>query len=193
MNIEFWYDFGSPASYLAWHRLRAVCRRYNASLVLQPMLLGGVFKAIGNASPVMIEAKGKWLFADLQRHAERHDIEFRMNPHFIINTLLAMRGAIWAKENDVLERYTETLFDATWAHQCDIADPAVVARLLEQAGLDAGAMAEAIAQPAVKQQLIDTTQSAVERGIFGAPTMFVGDQMHFGQDRVDWVERALVG
>ncbi len=191
MKVELWYDFGSPASYLAWHRLRDVSKRNSASLQLQPMLLGGVFLETGNASPAMIDAKGKWLFADLQRHAERYDIEFRMNPHFIINTLMPMRGAIWAADTGVLEPYSELMFNATWAQQLDISDPAEVARLLDQAGLDAGAMAEAITQPALKQRLIETTQAAVGRGVFGAPTMFVGDQMHFGQDRVDWVERAL--
>ena len=191
MNVELWYDFGSPDSYFAWHRLRDVCDRHAANLQLQPMLLGGVFKATGNASPAMIEAKGKWLFADLQRHAAHYDIPFTMNPHFILNTLLAMRGAMWARETGVLEQYTQAMFEATWARQLDIANPAVIGDILGEAGLDGEAMSEAVQQPEIKQQLIQTTETAVERGVFGAPTMFVGEQMHFGQDRVDWVERLL--
>lgn len=191
MNVELWYDFGSPASYLAWRRLRDLCERRGASLILQPMLLGGVFKATGNSSPVTIEAKGRWMIADLQRHADRFDIDFSMNPHFIINTLLPMRGAIWARDNGVLETYTDAMFNATWAEQRDISNPAEIAAVLQGAGLDGQAMAAAVQQPEVKQGLIKATEAAVSRGVFGAPTMFVGDEMHFGQDRVDWVERAL--
>jgi len=155
------------------------------------MLLGGVFKATGNASPVMIEAKGKWLFDDIRRFATRHQIKFQMNPHFIINTLLPMRGAIWADNQGVIDAYTEAVFNATWVSRIDVSDPDQLESVVDAAGLDAAAMVNSVQQPAIKTQLIEATEQAVARGIFGAPTMFVGDQMHFGQDRVDWVEAAL--
>jgi len=157
------------------------------------MLLGGVFKATGNASPAMVEAKGKWLFDDIQRFAKKYQIEFQMNPHFIINTLLPMRGAIWAHNTGVIESYTEAVFNAAWVERTDISNPEQLMAIIDTAGLNAAAMAESVQQPATKAQLIEATEQSVARGVFGAPTMFVGDQMHFGQDRIDWVEAALVG
>lgn len=191
MTVEFFYDFGSPTAYLAYRRLLTVCDQHNARLDYRPILLGGVFKATGNSSPAMIEAKGRWLFADIQRHSEKFAIAFNMNPHFIINTLLPMRGAIWALQSGVIEPYTQAVFNATWVEQRDISRPDELAAIVADAGLDANALAAAVQQPALKQQLIEATNEAVERGVFGAPTMFVAEQMHFGQDRVDWVQAAL--
>ena len=193
MQVDFYYDFGSPTAYIAWRRLRNICNTHSAVLNYRPMLLGGVFKATGNASPAMVEAKGKWLFEDIQRFAKKYQIEFEMNPHFIINTLLPMRGAIWAENSGVIEAYTEALFTATWVDRIDVSDPDQLSSIVHAAGLDAESMASGVQQPATKAQLIEATELAVGRGVFGAPTMFVSEQMHFGQDRIDWVEEALAG
>jgi 2-hydroxychromene-2-carboxylate isomerase len=192
-TVEFFYDYGSPASYIAWAQLPALCERYGATLVRRPLLLGGVFKATGNASPAMVQAKGRWMFEDLTRHARAAGIPFRMNPHFMLNTLAAMRGAVWAQQAGVLPRYDQALFEATWAHQRNVSDPAELRHVLAEAGLDAAACAAGVQDDAVKKGLIANTEEAVSRGVFGAPTMFVAGQMHFGQDRLDWVERALKG
>lgn len=191
MQVDFYFDFGSPTAYLAWHRLIAVCKRNNATINYFPMLLGGIFKATDNRSPAIIPAKGKWLFDDVTRHAKKYDIPFAMNPHFIINTLLPMRGAMWALNSGVIEQWNHAVFEATWVNQRDVSDPVQLAQITNDAGLDSAAMAAAVKQPEIKQQLIDRTNAAVERGVFGAPTMYVNGEMHFGQDRIDWVESAI--
>jgi len=140
---------------------------------------------------VTIKPKGEWMLGDLGRHADRYGVPFRMNPHFIFNTLSAMRGAIWAQAQGRLEGYDRAMFEAAWATGGDLTTPESLATIAAQAGFDPDAFVAGIQDPAVKQSLIDETNRAVERGAFGVPTMYVGDEMHFGQDRLDWVERAL--
>ena len=114
-----------------------------------------------------------------------------MNPHFIINTVAITRGAIWAQGAGCLEDYNKAMFEAVWVNKCNMADADEISDVMAESGLDGNAMTEAIQQPNLKTELIEVTGEAVERGVFGAPTMFVGDEMHFGQDRLDWVARAL--
>ena len=168
-----------------------MCATYGATLQYKPILLGGLFKATGNQSPVTVEAKGKWLFDDITRYAKHYGVPFALNPHFIVNTMPAMRGAMWAQTNGQLEAYNAAMFNAMWAEAKNIAEPDVIRDVVSSAGLDAGAMAEAIQQPEIKQALIAATEAAANRGLFGAPSMIVDDQVHFGQDRLEWIERAL--
>ena len=190
-QVDFYYDFGSPTAYLAWTQLPAMCARHGATLNYEPILLGGIFHSVGGTTPVSIKPKGAWMFDDISRFANRYGVPFQLNPHFILNTLAIMRGAIWAKSQGQIEAYTEAMYKAVWVDGRNMEDPGEIAAVVTDAGLDAGAMAEAIQQPEVKQGLIKATESAVERGAFGAPTMFVDGEMHFGQDRLDWVEEAL--
>jgi len=190
-HVDFYYDFGSPTAYLAWTQLPAICARHNAQLNYQPILLGGVFKAVENTSPVTIKPKGEWLFADIIRFAERYGVPFEMNPYFILNTLGIMRGAIWAKQAGCIEPYNTAMYQAVWVNGRDMTNPDEIAAVVNEAGLDAGAMAEAVQSPEIKQGLIQATEASVARGLFGAPTMFVNGEMHFGQDRLEWVEAAL--
>lgn len=192
-TVEFFHDYGSPASYVAWTQLPALCAKHGATFTSRPMLLGGVFKATGNQTPINIPAKGQWLMADLQRHADAAGVAFRMPPVFPFNSLAAMRGAIWAQHSGVLGDYDRALYTAVWAEGKSVGDADTLAAVVRDAGLDADAMAAAVQTPEVKQGLIDATNEAVERGVFGAPTMFVAGQMHWGQDRLGWVERALAG
>jgi 2-hydroxychromene-2-carboxylate isomerase len=190
-SVEFYFDYGSPASYLAWTQLPQICQRHGADLNYQPMLLGAVFKATGNQTPSNIAAKGKWMQADMNRWAKRYDVPFQRNPHFPVNTLQMMRGAVWALQNDCFEPYSQAMFDAMWIKGADLNQPDVLTDTLHQAGLPVHDILAGVADPAVKQSLIEQTNAAVARGVFGAPTIFVGDEMHFGQDRLDWVEQAL--
>lgn len=190
-TVDFYYDFGSPTAYLAWTQLSGICAAQDAELNYRPILLGGVFKGAGNQSPVMVEAKGRWIFQDIERFAKHYGVAFAMNPHFIVNTLGAMRGAMWALQSGEIEACNAALFSAMWIDGKNIAEPDVLSEVVTDAGLDAAAMAVAVQQQDVKQALIDATNAAVARGVFGAPTMVVGDELHFGQDRLDWVERAL--
>jgi 2-hydroxychromene-2-carboxylate isomerase len=191
--VEFFFDVGSPTAYLAWTQLPGICAATGATLVYRPMLLGGVFQATGNASPVTVPAKGRYMIADLARFASRYGVTLRFNPHFPINTLTLMRGAVGMQMRDPqrFDDYLSAMFRAMWVDGCNMGDPTVVADVLGQAGFDAQALLALTADPAVKEALKASTDEAVRRGAFGAPTMFVGDQMFFGQDRLDFVNDAL--
>ncbi len=187
-TIEFFFDFGSPTAYLAHTQLSAIAERSGAELVYRPMLLGGVFQATGNTTPAAIPAKGKYMGRDIARCAARYGEPYHSNPHFPVNTLNVMRGAVAAQQDGVLKSYMDAVYRAVWVDQKNTADPEVFAEVLVTAGLDAENFAERIQDPAIKDGLKSNTQEAVERGVFGAPTMFVGEEMFFGQDRLDYVE-----
>ena len=189
-TIEFYYDFGSPASYIAHCRLKGVAVRTGALVELIPILLGAVFKATGNASPIECPAKGRYVAVDLMRFAARDGVPFASNPHFPINTTRLMRAATALRGDPGYARYVDFAFDAMWHFPRNLGDPAEVAAVLTNAGFDAEAVVARAASPEVKDALRATTDAAIARGVFGAPTMFVGDEMWFGQDRVDWVEAA---
>jgi len=192
-TLAFYYDFGSPTCYLAWTQLPALCARYGATLDYKPVLLGGIFKACENRTPIAVKAKADWMIADMQRYAARYGVPFSINPHFIFNSMAAMRGATWAKQAGGIETYNKALFEAAWVKGLNVSDPEVIESLVAEARLDAEAMAAAIKEPTLKQVLIDETNAAVARGVFGAPTYFIDGVMHFGQDRLDWIEEALSG
>jgi len=192
-SFEFWFDFGSTASYLAWTQLPALEAATGATAVFKPMLLGGVFQATGNQSPANIPAKGKYIFADFSRFAKRYGVEFNMNPWFPVNTLLFMRGAIalQLKGDPRFKDYCRAVFNAIWVTSLNMNDTAVASQALVRAGFDATALIALASEQATKDALKAATQTAVERGVFGAPTFFVGDQMFWGQDRMDFVKEAL--
>jgi 2-hydroxychromene-2-carboxylate isomerase len=169
-TVEFFFDFGSPTSYLAYTQLPRIVAEGGGELVWRPMLLGGVFKATGNASPVTVPAKGRWMFEDIRRHARRYGVAFEFNPAFPINTLTLMRGVVGVqmKQPADFARYVDVVFRAMWEAPRNLGDPAVLATTLAEAGFD----------PAAFTALV-------------APTIFVGGAMHFGQDRLDFVREAL--
>jgi 2-hydroxychromene-2-carboxylate isomerase len=192
-TFEFWFDFGSPASYLAWTQIPRLESSTGASAIYKPMLLGGVFQATGNHSPVTIPAKGKYTFVDFARYAKRYGVPLNLNPHFPINTLMLMRGAIGLKmTNDPrFEKYCSTIFKAIWVDSQNLNDPMTVGKTLQQAGFNVDELLALTNNQTTKDALKTATQVAVERGIFGAPTFFVGNEMFWGQDRLDFVVEAL--
>jgi len=192
-KVEFFFDFGSPASYLAWTQLPGICADTGATLVYRPMLLGAVFQATGNASPVSVPAKGRYVLEDLARFARRYGVPMQLNPNFPVNTLALMRGAVGlqSRHPGQFDDYVRAMFEAMWVEQRNLGDANVVAEVLNRAGLDAVGILELSADPAVKEALKQNTEEAVRRGVFGAPTMFVGEEMFFGQDRLDFVREAL--
>lgn len=192
-TVEFFFDLGSPASYLAHTQLPDLCREAGAELIYRPMLLGAVFQATGNASPAMIPAKGRYMIRDLARFAERYGVPMRFNPHFPINTLTLMRllVAVQLHQPERFDEVLQALFRAIWVDGGNMGDPAKVGGVLVAAGFDAAQLQALIAEAAVKDALKVTTEEAVKRGVFGAPTCFVGDAMFFGQDRLDFVREAL--
>lgn len=193
-TVDFYFDFGSPAAYIAWTQLPRIAQEAGATLVWKPMLLGGVFQATGNRSPVEIPAKGPYVMADLRRCAQRFGISFEHNPYFPINTLLLMRGAIGMQLHEParFDAYASTVYRAIWVDGRNMNDPATVGAVLQQAGFDAARILALTQQQDVKDRLRAVTEEAVARGVFGAPTMFVGSQMFWGQDRLDFVREALL-
>jgi 2-hydroxychromene-2-carboxylate isomerase len=192
-SFEFWFDFGSSASYLAWTQLSSLEAATGAKAVLKPMLLGGVFQATGNQSPVSVPAKGKYIFTDFDRFARRYGVPFKLNPNFPINTLLLMRGAVamQKKGEPRFKDYCDAMFKAIWVDALNMNDPATAAEALRKSGFDAQALVALAGEQATKDALKTATQEAIDRGVFGAPTFFVGDQMFWGQDRMDFVKEAL--
>ena len=194
-HVEFWFDLGSPAAYLAWKRLPKFARQTGATIVHKPMLLGGVFKATGNASPVTVPAKGKWVLADLARVARRDGVPLGYPPGFPINTLALMRAAIGLQQRqpERFAPYVEAMFGAIFGNPKDVRDEKVIGAVLAAAGFDPAGIMALAADPEIKQALIRSTEEAVARGVFGAPTFFVGEEMYWGQDRMDAVAEALAG
>ena len=192
-TVDFFFDLGSPASYLAWTQLPGLCARQGATLHYRPMLLGGVFQATGNASPVMIPAKGRYMFTDLARFAERYGVPFGLPPGFPVNTLTLMRGAVGTqlRSPERFEALLAVLFKGLFAQRRNLGDSAVLDDTLSQGGFDPQAFRSLAGDDEVKAALRHATEEAVERGVFGAPTCFVGGEMFFGQDRLDFVEEAL--
>ncbi len=191
-TIEFYFDFGSPTAYLAHKRLQQLKSQYGCTIDYKPVLLGGLFKASGNMSPVTVPAKGKYMMTqDLPRFAALYQVPLTVNPHFPINTLNLMRGAVATLGQDYFDNYIEAVYDAIWVNGDNMGDLDVVANVLSDAELNAQKIIAATQDPDVKATLISNTEAAVARGCFGAPTMFIGNDMFFGQDRMQFIEMAL--
>ncbi|KJJ96587.1 DSBA oxidoreductase [Pseudomonas sp. 21] len=192
-SVEFYFDFGSPTSYLAYTQLPKICADTGAALVYRPVLLGGVFQATGNASPIAVPAKGRYTLIDMTRFARRYGVPMKMNPHFPINTLTLMRAAtgIQLRQPERFEGLLACVFKGMWVDALNLGDPAVLGPLLAEAGFDPQALLALTAEQEVKDALKANTEAAIQRGMFGAPTFFVGNEMFFGQDRLDFVREAL--
>lgn len=192
-TLEFYFDYGSPYSYLADTQVEAIARRAGATLQRKPMLLGGVFKATGNASPMTVALKSKWSAFDMPMWARHYGVPFQRNPFFPVNTLALMRGAAAAQIDGLFERYHPAIYKAMWVDGRNLNDINEIAAVLVAAGLDATKFGKRIQDQDVKDRLKATTDEAVARGVFGAPTCFVDNMMFFGNDRLSFVELALKG
>ena len=190
-KIEFYFDFGSPTSYLAYNRLKQVNDKYGVDFELKPVLLGGLFKATSNNSPAVVMPKAIWMDIDMNRYAQRFNIKFKQNPFFPINTMMLMRGALVAKEINCFENYVETIYNAMWKEPKNLADITILSDVLSKAGLNAEAIMEGVQQVTIKDELKSLTSAAVDRGLFGCPTMFYDGEFFFGQDRIFFIEELI--
>jgi len=192
-SVDFYYDYGSPTAYLAWTQLPRICAAQGAQLNYKPFLLGGVFKATGNQSPVIIPAKAKWMYQDLQRWARHWGVPFTLNPHFPFNTLDLMRAAagLQLREPQRFDDFNRAIYTAMWVEARNFKQPEVLEQVLANAGFDPAAIAAIAADEEVKAALRTNTEEAVARGVFGAPSFFVGKDLYWGQDRLFMLEEAL--
>jgi 2-hydroxychromene-2-carboxylate isomerase len=186
-KLEFFYDYVSLYSYLANSQLGSI----DAEVVYRPMFLGAVMKATGNKPPATIAAKGTYLFKDVARWVQRYQIPYKMNPEFPQNTVNALRLALVAQEKGVFDSVHQALFDAMWVHEKNLSDASVLAGIAAGAGLPVEETVSEISSDRIKDRLRENTNEAIRRGAFGAPTMFVGDEMFFGNDRFEFVMQAL--
>jgi 2-hydroxychromene-2-carboxylate isomerase len=196
-SVEFFFDYGSPASHLAFFELRRIVRAAGAEIAWRPILLGGVFKATGNASPAEtlrgIKNKREYQTLEMERFIRRHNITtFRMNPFFPVNTLMLMRGAVAAQFEGVFEPYFAAAYHHMWEDPKKMDDVEVFRSAFKASGLDVDKLMARAQQDDVKKKLIDNTSDAVNRGAFGSPTFFVGKEMFFGKDQLRDVEDAIV-
>jgi len=197
MNVEFLFDFGSPNAYFAHRAIPQIEARTGVKFRYVPMLLGGVFKATNNRSPVVqfagIRNKLEYERLEINRFIKKHNLtRFHWNTNFPVNTLTIMRGAVAADEMGVAAPYIETMFRGMWEDSLKLDDPAIIAETLKDAGLDGAAILAKTQDQAVKDRLLANTENAVARGTFGAPTFFVGNEIYFGKDRLRDVEDAIV-
>lgn len=190
-TVEFLFDVGSPTSYLAYRQLPGMAERIGATIVWTPVALGALLRSTGNVSPAELPAKAAWMFGDLQRWARRYGTPFRRNPHFPLNTLLLMRGAVACQNSGELDPYLNAVFDGIWVDGRNLSEPDELRKVLDDAQLDYDRIKAAALSDPVKDRLKANTEQAVERGVFGCPTFFVGDEFFFGQDRLTFVEECL--
>ena len=192
-SFDFYFDFGSLASYLAHTQLPRISAETGAKPQMYPMLLGGVFQATGNASPMAVPAKGRYVFIDMKRFADAYGVPLVMNPHFPIITTTLMRAAtaLQVQGDEAFQRYMDAIYRAIWVEALNMNDPSVVGEVLTRAGFDPAAVLAMANEQATKDKLKAVTMTAVERGVFGAPTFFIGEHMYWGQDRIEQVIQAL--
>lgn len=192
-TVEFYFDFPSPYSYLAHTQLPKIAADHGATLVYRPFRILELMTIVGNR-PTTIECrnKGKYAGADLQRWTQRYNVEFARNPYAKSLDFAALdRGALVAIEDGRGADYVTAVFAAIWGRPADLSQRSVLIDTLERAGLDASAFVERANTETIVARLDAETKAAAERGVFGAPTMFVGNQMFFGNDRLDFVAEAL--
>lgn len=192
-TLDFYFDFISPASYLAWTQLPTLCEQYETALNPVPMFLGGLMKATGNRPPMAVAAKGRHLMTDLQRHADLYGVRFNANPAFPFNTLplLRMSAGLKLQEPEKLRAFIDVVFRGIWVEAQNFSDGDTTKRYLQAAGFEPDTLYEMATDPQLKSLIAANTEEAEKRGAFGAPTMFFAEQMFFGQDRLDFVRRAL--
>ena len=195
-TIEFQFDFGSPNAYFCHRVIPAIEARSGKRFSYMPVLLGGLFKLANNRSPAEafagIPNKRAYDRMEVERFVKKHDLSaYRFNPHFPVNTLKIMRGAVAAQALGCFERYVEAVYAAMWEQQRDMADEAQILAVLAAAGLDGPALLLKSQDPEVKAGLMANTERAHARGAFGSPTFFVGDDIYFGKDRLREVEEAI--
>ena len=195
--VQFLFDFGSPNAYLSHKVIPEIEARTGAKFEYVPVLLGGVFKLTNNKPPMVafggIKNKMEYEQLEMRRFIARHKLtKFQFNPNFPVNTLVIMRAAVAAQVVGELPRYADAVFGFMWETGRKMDDPEVIRASLLEAGLDADRLIAAAQTPEVKDQLMRNTSDAVDRGVFGSPSFFVGDEIFFGKDRLRDVEEEIV-
>lgn len=197
-KVEFLFDFGSPNAYLSWKVVPEIEKRTGTTFQYVPVLLGGIFKATNNVSPVIanqgIRNKNEYQFFEIERFVKKHGLtKFRFNPHFPVNTLQIMRGAIAAEMENILPEYMDAVMAAMWEDGKKMDEADIIKAVLDAAGIDGAHILARTGEADVKAKLVANTEEAVNRGAFGIPTFYVDGDIYFGKDRLRDVEEAIAG
>ena len=196
VNFKFIFDFGSPKTYLVYKLLPGIENRTKTKAEYVPVLLGGIFKSTNNVSPIesfkTVPAKGKYDDLDTARFVKKHDITFNFNSNFPINTLNLMRGAIFAQENGIFDNYVEVVFKSMWVDNKKMDDLDVIHSVLLENGLPVKDIFEGTQDQKIKDKLLKNTSEAVEKGVFGAPSLLVNNELFFGKETLQDVEELLL-
>ena len=196
VDFKFIFDFGSPKTYLVYKLLPGIEKRTKTKAKYVPVLLGGIFKSTNNVSPIesfkTVPAKGKYDDLDTARFVKKHDIAFNFNSNFPINTLNLMRGAIFAQENGIFDKYVEVVFKSMWVDNKKMDDLEVIQSVLLENGLPVKEIFEGTQDQKIKDKLIKNTSEVVEKGVFGAPSLLVNNELFFGKETLQDVEELLV-
>jgi len=196
-KVEFHFDFGSPNAYFVHKLVPQVEQRTGAKFTYVPILLGGVFKLTNNQPPMVqfkdIKSKQDYQRLEIVRFIRKHGLtQFKMNPHFPVNTVQIMRGAVAAEMDGQLAKYVNAVFHHMWEEGKKMDDPEAIRAALDASGLDGARTLARIQEQEVKDRLLRNTEGSVARGTFGAPTFFVGDEIFFGKDRLRDVEEEIM-
>ncbi len=192
-KVEFYYDFSSPYTYIASTRIEKICEDSGAELEWKPFLLGGVFNEIGSKPAIEIDNKIKYLKEDFERVARYFEADFNFPNLFPLNSVRSMRGAFAAAEQKKLVEYSHQMFREYWVDGVDLSKPELLGEAVSKVGIDPEWFLNRIGEQEIKDKLREETNTAIERGVFGAPTMFVDDKMFWGNDRLSFLERYLNG
>ena len=196
-KLDFIFDFASPNAYYSYKVLPNILARTGAEMEIHPVLLGGLFKITGNQPPMTafggVKGKLEYEMLESKRFMEKHNLtDFRFNEHFPVNTISIVRGLLAAQQLNCEKHYIDAVLSGIWEKSLKMDDPQVIAKVWREGGLDATDILSLIQTDAIKEKLKVNTQMAVDRGAFGIPTFFVGDDMFFGKDRLEQVEKALM-
>jgi len=192
-KVEFYFDFSSPYTYIASNRIEKICEDSGVDLEWKPFLLGGVFNEIGSVPAIQIDNKFRYLRQDFEESAIFYRVDFKFPDLFPLNSVRSMRGAFAAQEKGKLVEYTHEMFRLYWTQGVDLSKAEILGEAVEKIGINTQWFLNRIAEQEIKDKLRDETSFAIERGLFGAPTMFVDDKMFWGNDRLDFLDRYLKG
>ena len=195
--IEFFFDCSSPWTYLAFHNIQPLADELNEPIQWRPVLVGGIFNAVNPSVYAQrdkpVPAKAAYMLKDMQDCAREAGLKIVMPPKvFPVNSVKAMRGCLWLEPQGKLLAFASAVFEAYWSREEDISQDAVLLKICQNLGIDGAEFLAGIAQPAIKAQLKSNTEEVIRRGGFGSPTMFLGDDMYFGNDRLALLKAAIL-
>ena len=192
-SLDFYFDFSSPYGYLASERIDEIAAKHGRSVTWRPMLLGAVFQKIGGSPLVNQPMKGPYSQHDMLRSARLHGITFNVPDNFPVNSIAACRSFYWLAGSDAATArgFAQALYRGYFVENRDLSQPEIVVEAAQALGVDGDALVAAVQDQAIKDRLRAENDAAIERGVFGSPTVFVGDEMFWGHDRLEMIDRWL--